>query len=91
MVPVKENLVDLVWASQPLRPANPVFRLEDRYAGESVAQKLSRMREKLRRIGSPGTILSQLDEVAWLLNLRGSDIPFNPVSHLAWPDINLIE
>lgn len=38
------------------------------------------MREKLRKTGSPGLVISQLDEVAWLFNLRGSDIDYNPVS-----------
>lgn len=79
-VPIKDNLVDLVWAEErPSRPANPIFRLGEEYAGESVATKLSNIRDKLAKTGSPGTVVSALDEVAWLFNLRGSDIPYNPV------------
>lgn len=77
---MNENLVDLVWGQgRPARPANPIFRLGDEYAGESVGSKLSKLRENLAKTGSPGTVVTNLDEVAWLFNLRGSDIPYNPV------------
>lgn len=80
LVPVNENLVDLVWGQErPPRPSNPIFRLGDEYAGESVGSKLSKLRENLAKTGSPGTVITNLDEVAWLFNLRGSDIPYNPV------------
>lgn len=50
-----------------------------------MSKKLQAVQDKLRRIGSPGMVVGQLDEVAWLFNLRGSDIPFNPVSlHYRW-------
>lgn len=80
LVPVKENLVDKVWSDQPSRPSNPIFRLDEKYTGASVSSKIRRLREQMAKSGSPGTVVSQLDEVAWLLNLRGSDIPYNPVS-----------
>lgn len=79
-VAVTENLVDLMWSDRPPRPNKDIFRLDDKYTGESVADKLSHMREKLVKSGSPGMVVSQLDEVAWLFNLRGSDIDYNPVS-----------
>lgn len=78
-VPIKENLVDLIWEDQPPRPRNNIFHLGDEYAGQSVSDKINALREKLNKIGSPGLVVSQLDEVAWLFNLRGSDIPYNPV------------
>lgn len=80
LVPIKENLVDKIWSAKPARPCNPIFRLDEKYTGASVSSKLHRLREQLSKNGSPGTVVSQLDEVAWLLNLRGSDIPYNPVS-----------
>ena len=80
LVPVKENLVDNIWSDQPSRPCNPIFRLDEKYTGASVSSKIRRLREQMIKTGSPGTVVSQLDEVAWLLNLRGSDIPYNPVS-----------
>jgi hypothetical protein len=82
LVPVKENLVDQVWNTKPSRPSNPIFRLDEKYTGASVSSKLQRLREQLAKVGSPGLVVSQLDEVAWLLNLRGSDIPYNPVGPL---------
>ncbi|CAK9787047.1 Creatinase/aminopeptidase [Cutaneotrichosporon oleaginosum] len=79
LVPIKDNLVDAIWDERPPRPANPAFRLGDEYAGQSVGDKILALREKLAAIGSPGLVVSALDEVAWLFNLRGSDIPYNPV------------
>lgn len=79
LVPIKDNLVDAIWADRPPRPANPAFRLVEEYSGQSVAEKISALREMLAKIGSPGLVVSALDEVAWLFNLRGSDIPYNPV------------
>jgi Xaa-Pro aminopeptidase len=82
LVPVKEKLVDEIWSDQPSRPCDPIYRLDEKYTGASVASKLHRLREQMLKDGSPGTVVSQLDEVAWLLNLRGSDIPYNPVCRL---------
>jgi Xaa-Pro aminopeptidase len=76
MVSLKDNLVDHVWADQrPKRTENPVFVLDEKFTGESVASKLKRLREAL----TGSFIVTALDEVAWLLNLRGNDIPYNPV------------
>jgi Xaa-Pro aminopeptidase len=82
LVPLPDNLVDMVWSDRPPRPANPVFKLDDEYTGQSMEKKLAIMQDILTRIGSPGMVIGQLDEVAWLFNLRGSDIPYNPVSGL---------
>ena len=83
LIPVTENLIDQIWgSSKPPRPSNEIFHLADQYTGEKLGQKLTSLREKLAKIGSPGIVISQLDEVAWLFNLRGSDIPYNPVSNI---------
>ncbi|WWC85559.1 uncharacterized protein L201_000423 [Kwoniella dendrophila CBS 6074] len=82
LVPVSENLIDIIWSEnkeKPARPSNEIFQLADQYTGETVESKISRIRDKLRKIGSPGIIVGSLDEIAWLFNLRGSDIPYNPV------------
>lgn len=80
LVAVTDNLIDQIWTNRPARPANPLFHLEDKYSGEKISSKIASLREKMKRIGTPGMVLSALDEVAWLFNLRGSDIAFNPVS-----------
>nr|XP_019048432.1 xaa-Pro aminopeptidase [Kwoniella bestiolae CBS 10118]OCF27362.1 xaa-Pro aminopeptidase [Kwoniella bestiolae CBS 10118] len=82
LVPISENLVDIIWSEseqKPTRPTNEIFNLSTQYTGESVESKISRIRDKLKRIGSPGIIVTSLDEIAWLFNLRGADIPYNPV------------
>lgn len=73
-----ENLVDIVWGSErPARPIEPVIVLGPRYAGKEIKAKLEGLRKEMKK--SPGFIVSMLDEIAWLFNLRGNDIPYNPV------------
>lgn len=73
------NLVDKVWGdSRPPRPCNEVFPLEIKYTGKSTKDKLAGLREEIRKKKATSTIITQLDEIAWLFNLRGSDIPYNP-------------
>ncbi|ORX33572.1 peptidase M24, structural domain-containing protein [Kockovaella imperatae] len=80
IVAIDDNLVDDVWGTERHpRPSNPVIQLEDKYAGASVGSKLTKLRELLNQVGSPGIVVTQLDEVAWMFNLRGSDIAYNPV------------
>jgi Xaa-Pro aminopeptidase len=74
--------VDAVWEDRPSRPENPVTVHPAEFAGQSIEDKLSALREALKTGGKNkayGCIVSMLDEVAWLFNLRGTDIPFNPV------------
>ncbi|KAF8267982.1 Creatinase/aminopeptidase [Lactarius quietus] len=75
-----ENLVDQVWGSaRPPRPQNPIFTLDVKYAGVDHATKLARVRQELEKQKARALVVSMLDEVAWLFNLRGADIEFNPV------------
>lgn len=78
--PVAENLVDKVWgADRPGHPNEPVIVLDNKYAGKDVSAKLNDLRKELEKKKSPGFVVSMLDEIAWLFNLRGNDIPYNPV------------
>jgi len=80
LVPLKENLVDLCWHSdRPPVPRNPVVPLAHEFAGKDVKAKLTELRQELTKKNSSGFIVSMLDEIAWLFNIRGSDIPYNPV------------
>ncbi|KAM3071960.1 hypothetical protein ACMFMF_007357 [Clarireedia jacksonii] len=80
LVAIDENLVDLVWGSErPPRPQELVNVLGQGFAGKSVKSKLEDLRKELEKKKSSGFIVSMLDEIAWLFNLRGSDIPYNPV------------
>ncbi|KAK8468704.1 hypothetical protein PHAVU_006G091700 [Phaseolus vulgaris] len=74
------NLVDEIWKeSRPKPPNNPVRVHDLKYAGLDVASKLSSLRSELVNAGSSAIVISMLDEIAWLLNLRGNDIPHSPV------------
>lgn len=80
LVAIEENLVDQVWgASRPLMPSEPVKILGQHFAGKDVKTKLDELRKELEKKKSSGFIVSLLDEIAWLFNLRGNDIPYNPV------------
>ncbi|KAF9869359.1 metallopeptidase family M24 [Colletotrichum karsti] len=80
LVALSENLVDLVWAGdRPDRPKNPVVVLPDHFNGRDVKSKLNDLRQDLDKKKSHAFVVSMLDEIAWLFNLRGDDIPYNPV------------
>ena len=74
MFAVPVNLVDQVWgAEKPARPSNPVIVLDEKYSGKGFALKIEAVRKELENKKSPGFVVSMLDEVAWLFNLRGSE------------------
>lgn len=79
LVGVSQNLVDAIWTERPARPAEQVIVLSDKYAGKSYTDKLDELRKELQKKKAVGMVVSMLDEVAWLFNLRGNDIPYNPV------------
>ncbi|KAL8736824.1 MAG: hypothetical protein Q9181_002288 [Wetmoreana brouardii] len=80
LVGVKRNLVDLVWGDQrPARPNEEVSVLDVKYAGKKFEEKIEDLRKELDKKKGAGLIVSMLDEIAWLFNLRGNDIPYNPV------------
>ena len=75
-----DNLVDLLWGSRrPPVPRQPIQVHPDMYAGETVASKVVRVREAMVDAGCAVLVVTALDQVAWLFNLRGSDIACNPV------------
>lgn len=77
---VHENLVDIVWAkARPARPNEPVKLLPLKYAGKDTKAKLAGLRKELAKKDLACFVVSMLDEIAWLFNLRGNDIPYNPV------------
>jgi len=71
---VHENLVDLVWgAERPPRPKNPVRVHDIQFAGQPFTEKLDNLRKELDKKNSAGLVVSMLDEIAWLFNLRGTE------------------
>ncbi|KAL6222456.1 hypothetical protein ACLB2K_005848 [Fragaria x ananassa] len=81
LVQTSTNLVDEVWKSQPPPEINPVVIHPLEYAGRSVADKLKDVRKKLVQVKAQSIIISALDEVCWLYNIRGTDIAYSPVVH----------
>lgn len=79
LVGVETNLVDSIWSDRPSRPTEPVKVLSVDYAGKDYKEKLSELRKELDKKKTAGMVISMLDEIAWLFNLRGNDIPYNPV------------
>ena len=69
----------LIWTDRPAIPANPVEIQPMEFAGESVASKISRIRTALRQRHADGMLISALDDIAWTLNLRGTDVHCVPV------------
>jgi len=85
LVPITPNIVDSLWYKRPIMPRNEIYPLPLKLTGKDSAAKLKEIRNEFKIIGSykdsnPNVLLlSKLDEIAWLTNLRGSDIEYNPV------------
>jgi Xaa-Pro aminopeptidase len=71
--------MQLLWSDRPAMPLAPAFVYDTKYAGKSFTEKLSAVRKKMKAAGAESLLLSALDEIAWLLNIRGSDVHCNPV------------
>ncbi|HOI79005.1 MAG TPA: aminopeptidase P family N-terminal domain-containing protein, partial [Petrimonas sp.] len=69
-----------VWKDRPEIPGNKVFLLSEEITGESTKSKIERIHDELDRLGADGLIAVTLDAVAWIFNMRGSDVDFNPVA-----------
>ena len=75
----KLDLIDSIWKDRPPMSEAPVFLLEEKYSGESTSSKLERVRNFMKENGATVHLLITLDDIAWLLNLRGRDVMFTPV------------
>lgn len=73
------DLVDEVWEDRPALSEEPVFALELKYAGETTESKLARIREYMKECGAAKHILTTLDDICWILNIRGNDVEFFPL------------
>ncbi|GAA0150319.1 protease [Lithospermum erythrorhizon] len=75
------NLVDEIWEGRPDPPKKPVRLHDMKFAGQDVSSKLASVRSELTNVGASAVVISMLDEVSWLLNLRGSDVSHAPVTY----------
>lgn len=74
-----EDPMQSIWGDRPSLPEDPAFIHELQYSGKSSLEKIAAIRKRLETIGSESLLLSALDEIAWTLNLRGTDVKCNPV------------
>ncbi len=75
-----QDLADAVWTDRPALPCNPVLVLDEAICGQTAGEKLAKVRAKMRDMGVQGHFLSKLDDLMWLLNIRGKDVECNPVA-----------
>lgn len=79
LVPIQGNLVDPLWHDAPAAIQSEVYAIPETITGQSWQQKLSQVREKMKAAKADVLPITKLDQIAWLFNLRGQDIPYNPV------------
>ncbi|WP_342542956.1 aminopeptidase P family protein [Paenisporosarcina sp. FSL H8-0542] len=76
---MNQDLIGDLWEDRPEIPKGPMFTHDVKYAGKSRVEKLSEVREEMKNNGANYYILTSLDDIAWLLNIRGADVPNNPI------------
>jgi len=80
MKAVAINLIDKIWKDQPAAPCEKVSLFPENFAGQSAADKITDIQNKIKEQGADAVVLTMSDSIAWLLNIRGGDIPFIPVT-----------
>ncbi|NGM64657.1 aminopeptidase P family protein [Sphingobacterium sp. SGR-19] len=73
------DILETIWDNRPALPTSPAFLLDESITGEGTVSKLNRVREKMKSKRVSVHLVSSLDDLAWLLNIRGNDVPCNPV------------
>ena len=73
------DLIDEVWKDRPELSKKPAFKLGEEYAGESAASKIERIREYMKECGATYHTIATIDDICWVLNMRGDDIDFFPL------------
>ena len=73
------DLIDEIWENRPELSKKPAFKLGEEYAGESAASKIERIREYMKECGATYHTIATIDDICWVLNMRGDDIDFFPL------------
>jgi Xaa-Pro aminopeptidase len=79
LVPARNNLVDTIWTDRPAPPAAPIEGYDIAFAGERSADKRKKLADELKKNGCSAAIITDPASVAWLLNIRGNDVPNTPL------------
>ena len=75
----EHDLIGEIWENRPELSAEPVWILEEKYAGQAASEKIKNLREAMKKAYADVHIITTLDDIVWLFNIRGNDIPCNPV------------
>jgi len=73
------DLIGSIWTDRPALPVDPIIEHTAEFAGKSRSEKIDEVRSEMKALGTDFHFLGSLDEIAWLFNLRGQDVPFNPL------------
>lgn len=76
---VSKDYLGPIWENRPPLPVDPAFLIADEHIGQSVSSKLTEIRAALKKHHAAHHLISSLDDIAWLFNIRGKDVNFNPV------------
>jgi Xaa-Pro aminopeptidase len=79
LTPIEKNLIDNIWQDQPPFPKKQIKPHPKKYAGRSIEEKLEMLRQQMKEEKVKAHILTTLDSIAWVFNIRGTDVEFNPV------------
>ncbi len=73
------DLIGKLWQDRPSIPRHPIYILDEKFSGESRVAKTTRIRDKIKEQGASAHLIASLDDIAWILNIRGGDVSYNPV------------
>ncbi|MDF2690953.1 MAG: Xaa-Pro aminopeptidase [Gammaproteobacteria bacterium] len=79
LLAVDSNLIDGIWSKKPEVKTAPLSVYDSKYSGMTAREKLQLLRDAIKQLGADSHVLSMLDAIAWLFNIRGSDVDFNPL------------
>ncbi len=74
------DLIEKIWSDRPAIPKNKIFELDIAYAGISRLDKLDNLKEEMTNLGVDHHLITTLDDIAWIFNIRGNDVAFNPIA-----------
>ncbi|WP_423063091.1 aminopeptidase P family protein [Candidiatus Paracoxiella cheracis] len=79
LLSIDKNLIDAIWTDRPASPHKPLRIQDVKYAGQSAHDKITQLRNMMKDAGANAHIITMLDAIAWLFNIRGNDISYNPL------------
>ena len=74
------DLIDLAWKNRPELPQNPFYIYDVKFAGKSASEKIASVRQEMKKANTNVYFMNSLDEIAWLFNIRGNDVNYNPLT-----------